>query len=102
MAVLDALPGQAQASRFVDSRLQLRLQLLSFDGGWVGLQPPPVARHSLTLGTIEETLAHIQRGNAEDMDLEPSKLRGAPSTTAPTGGACLRPTVADSFTVLVT
>ena len=61
MAVIDALPGQAQASRFIDSRHQLLI-----DGDWVD------SASGQTFDTLnpatEETLAHVQRGNAEDID----------------------------------
>ena len=61
MAIIEALPGQAQASHFIDSRHQLLI-----DGDWTD------SASGETFPTLnpatEETLAHIQRGNAEDID----------------------------------
>src|SRR5215467_6267615 len=61
MAVIDALRGQAQASRFIDSRHQLLI-----DGDWTE------SASGETFATLnpatEETLAQVQSGNAEDID----------------------------------
>src|SRR5262245_11740916 len=61
MAVLDALPGQAQASRFVDQHHQLLI-----DGQW---QDSASGETFATLNpATEETLAQVPRGNAQDID----------------------------------
>ena len=95
MAVLDALPGQAQASRFVKTRA---ISYSSMVTGWT----QPRARRSPRSTWQPRRHSRMSSAAMPRTSIEPSKLRGAPSTTAPTGGACLRPTVADSFTVLVT
>ncbi len=70
MAVIDALPGQAQASRVVAARHQLLI-----DGDWVD------SASGETFATLnpatEERLADVQRGNAEDIDLAVRAARRA-------------------------
>jgi phenylacetaldehyde dehydrogenase len=61
MAVIDALPGQLEASRFIDSPHQLLI-----DGDW---RDSASGETFATLNpATEETLAQVQRGNAEDID----------------------------------